>query len=93
MVDLEPLNVLSILLLAWAALYLLSMKLPFKKLGLEITPLYLTYRTGRLNGFLKKTATRNPRFWKIASNIGVAVAVGEIALAFYFLGNNLLNFL
>lgn len=60
---------------------------------MEVSPLYLIYRTERLNNFFKKQAARRPRFWKIAANIGLALAVGEMILAFYLLGINLFNFL
>ncbi len=92
-VNLQPLDILCLLLLAWTALYLLCRHLPLKRLGLEINPLYLTYKTGRFNDFLKKTAARNPQFWKVVSNIGIALAVGEMISALYLLGNNLFNFL
>ena len=84
----ESLNILIILFSAWIVLYILSRYLPFKKYGLDVSPLYMMYRTERLNKFLKETATKNPRFWKIVSNIGVALAVGEIILAIYIFGGN-----
>jgi membrane-associated protease RseP (regulator of RpoE activity) len=92
-VVLEPLNVLVIMLVAWSIIYLLSRVLPFKKYGIEVSPLYLMYKTGRLNNFLKKTAAKRPRLWKVAANVGVALAVGEIILSLYILGSNLFNFL
>jgi membrane-associated protease RseP (regulator of RpoE activity) len=92
-VVLEPLNVLVIMLVAWSVIYLLSRVLPFEKFGVEVSPLYLTYKTRRLNNFLKETAAKRPRLWKVAANVGVAVAVGEILLSVYILGSNLFNFL
>lgn len=90
---LEPLNVLVIMLVAWSVIYLLSRVLPFKKFGVEVSPLYLTYKTERLNNFLKETAAKRPRLWKVIANVGVALAVGEILLSIYILGSNLFNFL
>lgn len=81
------------LLLAWVIFYLFSRFLPLKKYGIQVNPLYLLYKTQRLNDFLKKAAHKNPRFWKIVSNLGIAFAVGEIIFAFYVLGNNLFNFI
>jgi len=92
-VVLEPLNVLVIMLVAWSVIYLLSRVLPFKKFGVEVSPLYLTYKTERLNNFLKETAAKRPRLWKVIANVGVALAVGEILLSIYILGSNLFNFL
>jgi membrane-associated protease RseP (regulator of RpoE activity) len=92
-VVLEPLNVLVIMLVGWSIIYLLSRVLPFEKFGVEVSPLYLIYKTGRLNNFLKETAAKRPRLWKVVANMGVALAVGEIFLSFYLLGSNLFNFL
>jgi membrane-associated protease RseP (regulator of RpoE activity) len=92
-VVLEPLNVLVIMLVGWSVIYLLSRVLPFEKFGVEVSPLYLMYKTQRLNNFLVKTAAKRPRLWKVAANVGIGVAVGEILLALYLLGSNLFNFL
>ena len=89
---LEPLNVLVIMLVAWLVIYLLSRVLPFEKFGVEVSPLYLTYKTSRLNNFLKETAAKRPQLWKVAANVGVALAVGEIFLSVYILGSNLFSF-
>ncbi|MCW3987221.1 MAG: hypothetical protein NWE87_02775, partial [Candidatus Bathyarchaeota archaeon] len=86
---LEPLNVLVIMLVAWLVIYLLSRVLPFEKFGVEVSPLYLTYKTSRLNNFLKETAAKRPQLWKVAANVGIALAVGEILLSIYILGSNL----
>lgn len=90
---LEPLTLLVLLLLAWAIIYVVSRFLPLEKYRVEVTPLYLTVKTERLNRFLRETAAKYPRLWEVASNVGVAVAVGEILLAFYILGSNLFHFL
>jgi membrane-associated protease RseP (regulator of RpoE activity) len=92
-VVLEPLNVLAIMLVAWSVIYLLSRVLPFEKFGVEVSPLYLTYKTARLNNFLKETAVKRPRLWKVVANVGVALAVGEILLSIFILGSNLFSFL
>lgn len=91
--SLDPLNILLFLMIGWVLLYLVSQYLPVEKYNIEVAPLYLTYKTHRLNSFLQNTASTHPQFWKVASNIGVVTAVGEIMLAIYILGNNLFNFL
>jgi len=80
-------------MIGWVLLYLVSQYLPIEKYNIEVAPLYLTYKTQRLNNFLQNTASKHPQFWRVASNIGVVTAVGEIILAIYILGNNLFNFL
>ncbi len=91
--SLDPLNILLFLMIGWVLLYLISQYLPIEKYNIEVAPLYLTYKTQRLNNFLQNTASKHPQFWRIASNIGIVTAVGEIILAIYILGNNLFNFL
>lgn len=91
--SLDPLNILLFLMIGWVLLYLVSQYLPIEKYNIEVAPLYLTYKTQRLNNFLQNTASKHPQFWRVASNIGVVTAVGEIILAIYILGNNLFNFL
>jgi membrane-associated protease RseP (regulator of RpoE activity) len=91
--SLDPLNILLLLMIAWVLLYFISQYLPLEKYNIEVAPLYLTYKTQRLNSFLRENASKHPQFWKVASNIGVCTAVGEIIFAVYILSNNLLNFL
>ena len=91
--SLDPLNILLLLMIGWVLLYLVSQYLPVEKYNIEVAPLYLTYKTQRLNNFLQNTASKHPQFWRVASNIGVVTAVGEIMLAIYILSNNLFNFL
>jgi hypothetical protein len=90
---LDPVTILILLLVAWAIIYVVSRVLPLEKYRVEVTPLYLTVKTERLNRFLRETAAKYPRIWEVASNVGVAVAVGEVLLALYILGSNLINFL
>jgi hypothetical protein len=91
--SLDPLNILLLLMIGWVLLYLVSQYLPVEKYNIEVAPLYLTYKTQRLNNFLQNTASKHPQFWRVASNIGVVTAVGEIMLAIYILSNNLFKFL
>jgi membrane-associated protease RseP (regulator of RpoE activity) len=89
----DPLEVLVIILAVWVIVYLLGQRLPLKKYGVEVNPLYIMYRTKRLNKFLGKTARVNQRFWRIFANTGIAVSIIEMVLAAYFLIQNLHRFL
>ncbi len=93
MTPIEPLEVLAIALILWAALYLVSRLLPLKKYNLEVHPLYLVYRTQRLNNILHTIASSHPKLWKVTFNISIAMGVGLTLLAVYFMTNNLINFL
>lgn len=91
-VALDILDILLIILSVWMLVYIASRFLPMKKYGVEVNPLYLMYRTKRLNSFLERTANKNQRFWRWIANIGVVVAVGLIGVAGYTLVSNLFNF-
>ena len=81
-----------VIAVAWALIYLVSRLLPLKKYGIDVSPLYIMLKTQRLNSFLENTANKNPRVWRMIGNIGIIVAVGEMAFAGYILTSNLLNF-
>ena len=89
----EPYTVLFALLVVWITIYVMSRFLPFKKYGLEVTPLYILYKTKRFNEFLSRIAEKNRKFWRTFANIGVAAAVVEIFLAVYLLATNLHRFI
>lgn len=89
----EPYIAFLILLSVWAAVYIMSLFLPFKKYGIEVTPLYMLYKTERFNRLLSRIAEKNQRFWRIFANIGIAAAAVEIPFAIYYLASNLQRFL
>jgi membrane-associated protease RseP (regulator of RpoE activity) len=89
----EPLELLFVLFAIWICVYVLLQRLSLKKENIEVNPLYIMFRTTKLNNYLRKTAQSNPRFWQIFSNIGIVVGCIEIVLAIYFLILNLYRFL
>lgn len=89
----EPIEVLTIIISIWILAYFISKILPLKKRNIQFTPLFLMYRTEKLNIFLRNSASKYRRFWKTFSTIGILVSVVEIILAVQYLGNNLYRFL
>ena len=89
----ELLEVITFILVVWIIIYVLGKYLALKKYNIEVNPLFLMFRTNKLNKFLRKTANSNQRFWKIFANLGIAVSIIEIILATYILANNLYLFL
>lgn len=85
--------ILLIFLAGWVGIYLVSRVVPLARYGIEVTPLYLLYRTERLNNFLRATANKGHRFWRVYADVGVLAAVFEMALIFYYLINNLFRFI
>ncbi len=86
-------QVLIFLLSLWFAIYVFSRTFHLERRGIEINPLYIMVRTKRLNNFLLRTSEKHPRFWRGYGNLGVAVALIETGIAFYFLAGNLYRFL
>jgi membrane-associated protease RseP (regulator of RpoE activity) len=84
--------ILLVFLVGWVGIYLVSRVIPLARYGVEVTPLYLLYRTKRLNNFLRATADKWRRFWRVYADVGVLAAVFEMAIVFYYLINNLLRF-
>jgi len=89
----EPLELLFVLFAIWICVYVLLQRLSLKKENIEVNPLYIMFRTTKINNYLRKTAQSNQRFWQIFSNIGIVVGCIEIVLAIYFLILNLYRFL
>lgn len=89
----ETLELLFVLFAIWIFVYVIFRRLSKKRDDLEVNPLYIMFRTTKLNNFLKKTAQSKPRSWRIFSNIGIIVGCIEIVLAIYFLTLNLYRFL
>jgi membrane-associated protease RseP (regulator of RpoE activity) len=80
------------LVVFWAVLYALARIFHLDKHGLEVQPAYFMYRSKALNSSIDKLAKKQPTLWKTLSNIGIALSIGLMAFAFYFLINNLLRF-
>ena len=84
---------LLVLVVAWIMFYLAATALKLERYGLEIHPLYVLYKSTRLNAFLLRLGRWNPRFWRVLGNIGVASFFGQVAFMSYLLLQNLYRFL
>ncbi len=89
----ETYTILLTLLIVWATVYVMSIFLPFKKYGIQVTPIYMLIKTERFNNFLSRIAEKNQRFWRIFANIGIVAAAIEMPIAMYYLTSNLQRFL
>ena len=89
----EPLELLFVLFTIWICVYVILQRLFPKNDSVEVNPLYIMFRTTKLNNFLRKTAQSKPGLWRIFANIGIVVGCIEIVLAVYFLTINLYRFL
>lgn len=91
--DLGATEIIIASLVFWAMLTVINRLRPIKRGGIEVGTMYLTYKTKRLNELIRRIAEMNPRLWRVTWDIGIATAVGLMALAVYSLVRNLSLFL
>jgi len=76
----------------WAVTYIMSRVLPLEKYGVTVQPAYISYRSSWFKRLLYKVSEHRRGLWKTYSNLGVALAAGQMAYAIYFLMENLTRF-
>jgi membrane-associated protease RseP (regulator of RpoE activity) len=62
-----------------------------ERFGVSGLPIYLLYRTTRLNNLIDRISAISPKAWRTIWNLGIVVGVGSIGYIFYELILNLLN--
>jgi membrane-associated protease RseP (regulator of RpoE activity) len=62
-----------------------------ERFGVSGLPIYLLFRTTRLNNLIDRISAMSPKAWRTIWNLGIVVGVGSIAYIFYELILNLLN--
>ena len=87
-----PYTLILALLAIWIAVYIVSLFLLTRNYGIEVTPIYMLFRTETFNRFLSKIAENNKIFWHTFSNVGVAIAAVEMLFVIYYLASNLQRF-
>jgi len=88
----DTLTTLVIIVTAWFAFYAVIKLFKVKRDDLEVSPIYVLYKSTRLNGLIARLAAWHPRMWKTLGNVGVAASVGQATYATWLLLNNLLKF-
>jgi len=84
---------LGIFILAWFAFYLVAKAARLERLGLEISPLFMIYKSTRLNLLIERLAGLSPGFWRVFGNVSVASFFGQVAFMSYLLFQNLYRFI
>jgi membrane-associated protease RseP (regulator of RpoE activity) len=64
----------------------------FERFGFEIHPLYVMYKSKRLNSLLIRLGKWNPSFWQVFGNIGIVSFFGQVSFMAYLLIRNLYKF-
>ncbi len=61
--------------------------------GILVGPFYLMWRTTRINRLFDNIASRKKRAWLVFFDIGIALGIGQMVFAYYWLIKNLFAFL
>jgi len=89
---LDSLTTLGIIVAVWFTFYAVITLFKVKRDDLEVSPIYVLYKSTRLNGFISRLAGWHPEMWRILGNVGVVASVGQGAFASWLLINNLFKF-
>ncbi len=89
----DQLTLLLYIALIYIVIYVVAQLIGFERLserGIEAsTPLFILFKTERLNSILTRAGKRVPH---VIFNIGIFVAFGGMIFGFYMLGVNFINF-
>jgi membrane-associated protease RseP (regulator of RpoE activity) len=83
----------AIYLAIWAVISVAWWGFRAERYGVSGPPIYLLYRTTRLNNLIDRISAVSPKAWRTIWNIGIVVGAGAMMYIFYELVLNLLNLL
>lgn len=89
----DSLTTLALFIAAWFVVYGVLKLTKIDRPDLEIQPLYILFKSTRLNNLISRLAALNPKFWRVIGNIGVVSSIGQASFATWLLTNNLLRFI
>jgi len=87
----SALNILVIYAAVWALICAAWWAFKAERFGITGPPLYLVYRTVRLNEWIRRISAWSPTAWRTIWNLGIVTGVGAMAFIFYKLASNLIN--
>lgn len=88
----EPvLSFAAVYLAIWIIITVAWWAFKAERYGVSGLPLYLIYRTTRLNNWIGRISATRPRAWRTVWNLGILTGMGSMAFIFYTLAKNLLN--
>ena len=85
------LSVLTIYLAIWIFITVAWWALKGERFGISGLPVYVLWRTTRLNNCIKRIAETSRTTWRIIWNLGVVTGFGMMSYITYQLSKNLLN--
>ena len=85
-------NAIIYVLIAWVIIFVTAKGLKLQKYGVEIKPYSLVYKNKQVNSVLIKILSRTKRGIRVFADLSVVAGFLMMGYAFYFLGNNVVNF-
>jgi len=85
----SPLSFVAAYAAIWVIITVAWWAFKAERFGLSGLPIYLMYRTTRLNKWIEKIAKSKPMAWRTIWNLGIVTGVGLMAYIFYQLAKNL----
>jgi len=83
--------ILAIYIAIWAIISIAWWAFRADRFGITGPPLYLIYRTTKLNRWIEKISNLSITGWRVIWNLGIVTAVGLMVFIFYQLAENLVN--
>lgn len=84
---------LAVYVAIWVTITLAWWAFKGERFGVSGLPLYLIYRTTRLNNWIDRISQSAPAAWRTIWNLGIVTGIGSMTYIFYQLTKNLLNLL
>ena len=85
----SPLSFVAVYAAIWVIITVAWWAFKAERFGLSGLPVYLMYRTTRLNKWIEKISRSKPMAWRTIWNLGIVTGVGLMAYIFYQLAKNL----
>ncbi len=82
---------MAVYLAIWVIISIAWWAFRAERFGVSGLPIYIIYRTTRLNRIIERISNSAPTIWRTFWNIGIATMMGAIVFIFYKLSTNLLN--
>ncbi len=87
----QQLSILTIYAAIWIFISVAWWAVKGERFGITGLPLYVMWRTTRLNDWIKRIAETSRTTWRVVWNLGIATGFGLMAYITYQLAKNLVN--
>lgn len=89
----SPFSFLAVYVAIWVIITVAWWAFKAERFGVSGLPVYLIYRTTRLNKWIEKLSESRRTAWRTIWNLGIVTGIGLMVFIFYQLAKNLTNLL